>query len=90
VCELEHVVERLVIVGRQPTLTAADLAELAPSGADDPPPLVEARGSLPTLRRVESDYIAWVIARCDGNKTRAAEILGIDVSTIHRREKTGQ
>jgi two-component system response regulator HydG len=40
-----------------------------------------------TLRQLESEYIAWVVARCGGNKTKAAEILGIDVSTIHRRER---
>jgi two-component system, NtrC family, response regulator HydG len=87
--ELEHVVERLVIVGTQPVLTGAALAELSPSPADDPPPVAEAKTQLPTLRRLEGDYIAWVIERCDGNKTRAAEILGIDVSTIHRRERGG-
>ena len=39
------------------------------------------------LRQLESEYIAWALAKCDGNKTRAAELLGIDVSTIHRRNK---
>jgi two-component system response regulator HydG len=40
-----------------------------------------------TIRELDDAYIAWVVARCGGNKTRAAEILGIDVSTIHRRER---
>ena len=39
------------------------------------------------LRRLEAEYIAWMVAHCGGNKTRAAELLGIDVSTIHRRER---
>jgi two-component system response regulator HydG len=50
-------------------------------------PLALARQRMVTLKQLESDYIAWVIGRCGGNKTRAAEILGIDVSTIHRRGK---
>jgi two-component system response regulator HydG len=50
-------------------------------------PLTEAKTQLTTLRQLESDYIAWVLQQCQGNKTRAAQILGIDVSTIHRRER---
>ena len=47
---------------------------------------VGARTRVP-LRQLEGEYIAYVVAQCGGNKTRAAEILGIDVSTIHRRER---
>ncbi|MDY0000642.1 MAG: sigma-54 dependent transcriptional regulator [Polyangia bacterium] len=41
--------------------------------------------SLPQLRDVEWAYLSWVIDRCEGNKARASRILGIDVSTIHRK-----
>jgi two-component system response regulator HydG len=82
--ELENLVERLVVIGAGPTATVADLTELAPQ-------VVSAnrfalpRERMPTLKQLEEEYITWVLARCDGNKTRAAEILGIDVSTVHRR-----
>ncbi len=85
--ELENLIERLVVVGAR--------AELDASALDPPPALAPAGGAgagftvhrdpPPTLRELEDDYIAWVVARCDGNKTRAAEVLGVDVSTIHRR-----
>jgi two-component system response regulator HydG len=85
--ELENVVERLVIVGHRPVADLADLEANAPGVLAAASPAAEARRSLVSLRQLEREYIAWVIARCDGNKTRAAEILGIDVSTIHRRER---
>jgi two-component system response regulator HydG len=45
-------------------------------------------GSLPPpLSAVEDAYISWVVARYEGNKTRAARHLGVDVSTLHRRER---
>jgi two-component system response regulator HydG len=40
-----------------------------------------------SLRELQDAYIGWVVERCGGNKTRAAETLGIDPSTIHRRER---
>ena len=46
-----------------------------------------AQDKLIPLRQLEGEYIAYVVAQCGGNKTKAAEILGIDVSTIHRRER---
>jgi len=34
---------------------------------------------------VERAYITWVLQSVGGNKTRAAEVLGIDPSTLYRK-----
>jgi two-component system response regulator HydG len=85
--ELENLVERLVILAPEEEIGPADIDALAPSVLAGPSPLAVAQEKLQTIRELEDAYIAWVVARCGGNKTRAAEILGIDVSTIHRRER---
>jgi two-component system response regulator HydG len=87
--ELENLVERLVLLGSQPTVDLPLLRLHASGSAPDLPthPLAAAPEQVVPLRQLESEYIAWVVARCGGNKTRAAELLGIDVSTIHRRER---
>ena len=89
--ELQNVVERLVIVATREQVELGDLEAQAPGAVPwgDPPPLAEAKQKLVTLRQLESDYIAWVMAQCGGNKTRAAEVLGVDVSTLYRRGKGG-
>ena len=38
-----------------------------------------------TLEAVERAYIMWVLQTENGNKTRAAEALGIDPSTLYRK-----
>ena len=48
---------------------------------------VEATDRIRTLREMEDEHIADVLARCGGNKTRAAELLGVDPSTLHRRSR---
>jgi hypothetical protein len=40
---------------------------------------------MPTAAQLESAYIQYVLDRCDGNKTIAAEHLGIDPSTLYRK-----
>ena len=69
--------------------TSPTLRLHAALGAPDVHPLAAGRRQeqVVPLRQLEGEYIAWVVAHCGGNKTRAAELLGIDVSTIHRRER---
>jgi two-component system response regulator HydG len=94
--ELENTVERLVLFGNEELLgqgalpptgaPAAELAAATPAGLPPAPGASGAQEVVP-LRQLENEYIAWAVAKCGGNKTRAAELLGIDVSTIHRRER---
>jgi DNA-binding NtrC family response regulator len=49
-----------------------------PLVADRPP-------ANPTLEAVERAYIMWVLQSEGGNKSRAAEVLGIDPSTLYRK-----
>jgi two-component system response regulator HydG len=85
--ELENLVERLVILAPQEEIGCEELGRITPSLMASPSPFEVAQEKLMTIRELEDAYIAWVVARCGGNKTRAAEVLGIDVSTIHRRER---
>jgi transcriptional regulator with PAS, ATPase and Fis domain len=39
----------------------------------------------PTLDQIERAYIVWVLQNEGGNKTRAAQVLGIDPSTLYRK-----
>ena len=41
--------------------------------------------SNPTLEVIERAYIMWVLSVEGGNKARAAEVLGIDPSTLYRK-----
>ncbi len=88
--ELENLIERLVVVSAAPVLGLDDLEALAPGSSDEAPPLDRMWQQMRPLRQVESEYIDWVIDRCGGNKTRAAEVLGVNVSTIHRRKRASQ
>ncbi|MFQ6094476.1 MAG: helix-turn-helix domain-containing protein, partial [bacterium] len=40
---------------------------------------------LPTIEAVEKAYIFWVLRAKGWRKQKAAEILGIDPSTLHRK-----
>jgi len=82
--ELENALERAVL------LTSGEVIEVGalPDRVTTPEPakLVDERPVRnPTLETIERAYIMWVLQSEAGNKTRAAETLGIDPSTLHRK-----
>ena len=87
--ELENLVERCVITGAESEIEESLVRESIDAIlARDP--LSSAQRDMPPLHILEQRYIAWVMEKVGNNKTRASEILGIDPSTIYRREKQGK
>ncbi len=84
--QLENLVERLVVTSATPFARLGDVKHgLGPAREADPiGPLV--RRPL-KLEELERRYIAGVLERVGGSKVKAAEILGVDPSTLYRREK---
>ena len=64
-------------------------AQLPPALVDRAIRVVRATGEqLPTLDQRDTEYISWVLKRTGGNRSRAAEILGIDRVSLWRKLKT--
>jgi DNA-binding NtrC family response regulator len=82
--ELENVVARALALNPSGVIMPEDLPE-AVHGERPPAP---ARGpdvsDRPTLEELERRYAAQVLQETGGNKTRAAEVLGIDRKTLYR------
>jgi DNA-binding NtrC family response regulator len=79
--ELENVIQRLVIMTEGDLIEVPDLPSLMHFSA------LRKTGLRRTLAEVESEYIRNVLASVHGNKTRAAEILGIDRKTLREKLK---
>ena len=79
--ELENVIQRLVVMTDGDLIEVPDLPSLMRFSA------LRETGFTRTLTEVESEYITNVLASVDGNKTRAAEILGIDRKTLREKLK---
>ncbi len=69
--ELRNLIERSLILGHLP------LAPEASGGAADALPV--------SLAEVEKRHILAVLAACGGNKSRAAELLGVSRKTVERK-----
>jgi two-component system response regulator HydG len=82
--ELENALERAVILTEAPEIPLGALPERVTQRRAEP--LVSARTpENPTLEAIERAYIMWVLQSESGNKSRAAEVLGIDPSTLYRK-----
>ena len=83
--ELENIMERAVTLCTGPTIGLQHLA----------PDLQQRRFQVErrqrreflTLEDNEKEYISWILQQTDGNKTKAAEVLGIDRVSLWRKVK---
>jgi two-component system response regulator HydG len=82
--ELENAIERAIILTSGPQIDVGALPERVTTRRVEP--LVSNRTPPnPTLEAVERAYIMWVLESESGNKSRAADVLGIDPSTLYRK-----
>jgi two-component system response regulator HydG len=82
--ELENALERAVILSTSDEINPDSLPERITERRVEP--LVSNRTPPnPTLEAVERAYIMWVLQSENGNKSRTAEALGIDPSTLYRK-----
>jgi DNA-binding NtrC family response regulator len=81
--ELENVLEGLALGATGETLDVEDLPAVF---RERPPASLEAPlfDGLPSLEQMEKRYLAHVLEVLKGNRTRAAEVLGIDRRTLYR------
>ena len=79
--ELENIIQRLILMSESEVIDAPDLPALMRYSA--------LRGVMPhrTLAEVEAEHILSVLASVNSNKTKAAEILGIDRKTLREKIK---
>jgi DNA-binding NtrC family response regulator len=82
--ELENALEHAVVLTRGNLIEGSALPERITRRRKEP--LVAERSYRnPTLEVIERSYIMYVLQSEGGNKTRAAEVLGIDPSTLYRK-----
>ncbi|KPJ58725.1 MAG: Fis family transcriptional regulator [Latescibacteria bacterium DG_63] len=82
--ELENVIQRLVIMTEGELIEVPDLPSLMRFSA------LRASGLDRTLAEVEAEHIRNVVAGVDGNKTKAAKILGIDRKTLREKMRDSE
>ncbi|MEP6947313.1 MAG: sigma-54 dependent transcriptional regulator [Acidobacteriota bacterium] len=82
--ELENAIERSFILSAD----EIDVESLPPKISQNPSSEIrDSEGMRPTLDEMERRYVLEILASVEDDKTLAAEILGIDLSTLYRKLK---
>lgn len=79
--ELESVIQRLVVMSESQVVEVPDLPSFMRFKA------LRYSGINRTLSEVEAEHINNVLVNCAGNKTKAAQVLGIDRKTLREKLK---
>lgn len=87
--ELENTIEHAIAICSDNLITTDDLpAKIAAGASEDQvkasPPPVSICDDRPTLEELNRRYIRLVLAESNGNKSRAADVLGINRRTLYR------
>ena len=85
--ELESVIEHAAMRSRGNEVMPQDLPEKLQSPelkAAAQSPLTALYGDLPSLAELERRYLVYVLETMSGNRSRAAEVMGIDRRTLYR------
>ena len=84
--ELRNVIERLIIMVADDTITAQDLGFLGRDGMPEPAALAGPLVPLSEARdRFERDYILQTLSAQGGNMSRTAEMLGVERSNLYKK-----
>jgi DNA-binding NtrC family response regulator len=83
--ELENAIERAVAFARGNAITPDDLPERVRTSGGASALIARSVEQNLSLRDLEREYILEVMRRTGGNKSRAAELLGLDRKTLYRR-----
>ena len=82
--ELENVIERAVILSGREIDVDSLPSKVSAGGTFD---IRDTNGFRPTLDEMERKYVLEILDTVGDDKTRAANILGIDLSTLYRKLK---
>jgi DNA-binding NtrC family response regulator len=83
--ELRNVMERATIVTKGPLIEPPDLPPLAGAASSAAPPAATGLTPGTTVDEIERRLIEVTLEHTNGNKTRAAEMLGISLKTLHNK-----
>ncbi len=79
--ELQNVIERAVVIGKEPRLRSEDIIVAPLAGA----PAEESREGIASLGDLEQRALIRALEESGGNVSRAARILGVGRDTVYRR-----
>lgn len=87
--QLENMLERTLMLTKGSVIEIDDLPEDILKAIESKPSLIQnitrKISVSPDLETVEKAYIHYVLYQTDWNKSKAAKILGIDLSTLYRK-----
>jgi len=83
--ELENIMERAVALENGPMIRVADLPDYIDNLTIET--YRHTPSEIPSLEDQEKRYIQWVLDKSEGNKTKAAKIMGIDRVSLWRKLK---
>lgn len=84
--ELEAVI-RAAVIFHDGEMLDTEMLDISPVKEEGSSTLLEGANTIRPLAEVEKAAILQAIAYCEGNITEAARLLGLNPSTIHRKQK---